>query len=145
MLTGELPFRGNTRMLILQILNEEPPSPRKINPAISRDLETIVLRCLEKDPARRYATAREVAEELQRCTGIGRVITGEDLDQRRLARAVVAQQAVDLARADREVDAIERPGAAETLRQPAQRECGPALEPGLGHFARPQSLRKPAT
>lgn len=47
---GELPFRGNTRDVILQILNEEPPSPRKINPLISRDLETIVLRCLEKNP-----------------------------------------------------------------------------------------------
>ncbi|RIK80547.1 MAG: hypothetical protein DCC68_10850 [Planctomycetota bacterium] len=66
MLTGELPFRGNTRMLILQILNEEPPSPRKINPAISRDLETIVLKCLEKDPAKRFTTAREFCDELQR-------------------------------------------------------------------------------
>jgi WD40 repeat protein len=66
MLTGELPFRGNTRMLILQILNEEPPSPRKINPAISRDLETIVLKCLEKDPAKRFATARDLRDELQR-------------------------------------------------------------------------------
>jgi WD40 repeat protein len=66
MLTGELPFRGNTRMLILQILNEEPPSPRKINPTISKDLETIVLKCLEKDPQRRFASARQIAEELQR-------------------------------------------------------------------------------
>ncbi|MEX2188033.1 MAG: serine/threonine-protein kinase [Pirellulales bacterium] len=66
MLTGELPFRGNTRMLILQILNEEPPSPRRINPAISRDLETIVLRCLEKNPSQRFATARELCDELQR-------------------------------------------------------------------------------
>lgn len=66
MLTGELPFRGNTRMLILQILNEDPPSPRRINPAISRDLETIILKCLEKDPAKRFATARELCDELQR-------------------------------------------------------------------------------
>ncbi len=66
MLTGELPFRGNTRMLILQILNEEPPSPRRINPTISRDLETIVLKCLEKNPAQRFATARDLRDELQR-------------------------------------------------------------------------------
>jgi WD40 repeat protein/ribosomal protein S27E len=66
LLTGELPFKGNTRLLIMQILNEEPPSPRKFNRLVSRDLETICLKCLEKDPARRYPTARDVVEELRR-------------------------------------------------------------------------------
>lgn len=66
LLTGELPFRGNSRMLIMQILNEEPPSPRRLNRGISRDLETVCLKCLEKVPARRYASAGEVAEDLKR-------------------------------------------------------------------------------
>ncbi len=66
LLTGELPFRGNARMLMHQVLHDEPPSPRKLNNAIPRDLETITLKCMEKEPAARYATAKEVAEDLTR-------------------------------------------------------------------------------
>lgn len=65
LLTGERPFRGNTRMLIHQLLTEEPPSPRKLNAAIPRDLETICIKCLEKDPDRRYQTAASLQEDLQ--------------------------------------------------------------------------------
>jgi serine/threonine protein kinase len=65
LLTGELPFRGETRMLIVQILRDEPPSPRKLNGRVPRDLETICLKCLEKDPARRYQTAGELADDLR--------------------------------------------------------------------------------
>ncbi len=66
LLTGELPFRGNTNMLIHQVLNDEPPSPRRLNNHVPLDLETICLRCLEKEPARRYASARDLADELDR-------------------------------------------------------------------------------
>jgi WD40 repeat protein/tRNA A-37 threonylcarbamoyl transferase component Bud32 len=66
LLTGELPFRGNKRMLLMQIIHDEPPSPRKLDAAVPRDLETICLKCLEKSPDRRYATARDVADELRR-------------------------------------------------------------------------------
>ena len=66
LLTGELPFRGDARMLIVQILNEEPPSPRKLKATVSRDLETITLKCLQKDPAKRYQTAQELADDLKR-------------------------------------------------------------------------------
>lgn len=59
LLTGEHPFRGEARMLIVQILNEEPPAPRKLNSRISRDLETICLKCLQKEPQRRYQTAAD--------------------------------------------------------------------------------------
>ena len=70
LLTGELPFRGEARMLIVQILDEEPPSPRKLNSQVPRDLETITLKCLEKDPAKRYRTALELADDLERhCRG----------------------------------------------------------------------------
>ena len=58
LLTGELPFRGNTRMLLHQIKYTEAPSPRKINSNVPKDLETICLKCLEKDPKKRYATSR---------------------------------------------------------------------------------------
>ena len=66
LLTGELPFRGNARMLLHQVLTEEAPSPRNLNANVHRDLETICLKCLEKSPGRRYRTAHKVAEELQR-------------------------------------------------------------------------------
>jgi tRNA A-37 threonylcarbamoyl transferase component Bud32/tetratricopeptide (TPR) repeat protein len=66
LLTGELPFRGEKRMLIVQILNDEPPNPRRLNSRVSRDMQTICLKCLEKDPARRYPSAGALAEELKR-------------------------------------------------------------------------------
>ena len=66
LLTGELPFRGDARMLIVQILDEEPPSPRKLKASVSRDLETITLKCLQKDLAKRYQTAQELADDLKR-------------------------------------------------------------------------------
>ena len=66
LLTGELPFRGNARMLIKQVIHDEPPSPRKLNATITRDLETITLKCLEKDEASRYQTAKEMTDELRR-------------------------------------------------------------------------------
>jgi tetratricopeptide (TPR) repeat protein len=66
LLTGELLFRGNARMIMHQVINDEPPSPRKLNANVSRDLETITLKCLEKSPERRYATARELSAELHR-------------------------------------------------------------------------------
>jgi len=66
LLTGELPFRGETRMLIVQILQDEPPSPRKLNSRVPRDLETICLKCIEKEPDRRHPNAGELADELRR-------------------------------------------------------------------------------
>jgi len=65
LLTGELPFRGETRMLIVQILQEEPTPPRRLNSRIPRDLETICLKCLEKDPNRRYQTAEDLSQDLE--------------------------------------------------------------------------------
>lgn len=69
LLTGELPFRGSSRMVIVQILNDEPPSPRKFKAGIPRDLETIALKCLAKEPSRRYQTAAELAADLRRWMG----------------------------------------------------------------------------
>src|SRR5215471_731006 len=75
-LTGELPFRGESRMLLVQILKEEPTSPRKFNARIPRDIETITLKCLEKDSTKRYRTAQELADDL------GRFLRGEPIQAR---------------------------------------------------------------
>ena len=60
-------FGGDDRKrLIRQLVEEEPPPPRSVNPAIPRDLETIVLKAMAKEPSQRYAVAREFADDLRR-------------------------------------------------------------------------------
>jgi serine/threonine protein kinase len=66
LLTGELPFRGNRRMLLLQVLEDEPRPPRRLNDKVPRDLETVCLKAMAKTPARRYASARDLADDLRR-------------------------------------------------------------------------------
>ncbi|HET6203666.1 MAG TPA: protein kinase [Planctomycetota bacterium] len=64
--TGRVPFEGETtEQVFAQILLEEPPAPRRLNPSIPRDLETVILEAIEKDPGRRYATAGAFAEDLE--------------------------------------------------------------------------------
>ena len=65
-LTGEPPFRGSPHMVIQQILGDEPRPPRRLNDGIPRDLETICLTAMDKEPSRRYATARALADDLRR-------------------------------------------------------------------------------
>jgi WD40 repeat protein len=98
LLTGELPFRGNARMIMHQVIHDEPPSPRRLNANIKRDLETVTLKCLEKDASRRYGSAREVADELHRvlrsepirARAVGRLNRGWRWCKRNPAIAVLA-------------------------------------------------------
>jgi tRNA A-37 threonylcarbamoyl transferase component Bud32 len=80
LLTGDRPFRGSRRMLILQVLEDEPRSPRQLNDKIPRDLETICLKAMAKSPARRYASLRELAEDLRR------YLSGEPIRARPIGR-----------------------------------------------------------
>jgi serine/threonine protein kinase len=66
LLTGERPFRGNRRMLILQVLQDEPRPPRRLNDKVPRDLETICLKAMAKSAGRRYPSAAELADDLRR-------------------------------------------------------------------------------
>ncbi|HEY4491123.1 MAG TPA: protein kinase, partial [Acidobacteriota bacterium] len=64
---GQLPFDGESSIdVIRKILDEEPVAPRKRNSAVTSDLETIILKCMEKEPERRYETAKMLAEDLRR-------------------------------------------------------------------------------
>jgi tetratricopeptide (TPR) repeat protein/tRNA A-37 threonylcarbamoyl transferase component Bud32 len=66
-LTGQQPFQGATRVdTLLLTLEKEPERPRLLNARVARDLETICLKCLEKEPPRRYATAGALADDLER-------------------------------------------------------------------------------
>ena len=66
MLTGRPPFKGASPMeTLLQVINDDPVPPSRMRSGLSRDLETICLKCLAKEPARRYATAADLALDLR--------------------------------------------------------------------------------
>ena len=72
-MTGEPPFRGTAGSVLRQVIDTDPRPPRRINSALPRDLETICLKAMARDPARRYPTARDLADDL------GRFLRGETI------------------------------------------------------------------
>lgn len=67
LLTGKPPFQGESSIETIQkVLNEEPVRPSRVRPGVPRDLETICLKCLQKEPASRYASSGDLVDELNR-------------------------------------------------------------------------------
>ncbi len=106
LLTGQPPFAGGTTYETIKLLlDTEPKKPRLLNPKIDRDLSTVCLKCLEKDPKRRYFSALALAEDLERWlkyepilarhTGI--VARGRKWAQRNPTSALLATSLVALA------------------------------------------------
>ncbi len=79
LLCGSTPFSGPPSLVISLVINKEPPSPRKENPAIPKDLETICLKAMAKVRAHRYSSCRALAEDLRRW------LTGEPITARRVS------------------------------------------------------------
>lgn len=96
LLTGRPPFQGRTALEVLRLVaDSEPPRPRALVPGLDRDLEAVCLRCLEKDPGRRYSSAAALAEDLERWLrqeplSVRRLSTGERLLKWMRRRPVVA-------------------------------------------------------
>jgi WD40 repeat protein len=66
LLCGEVPFEGPVQVVLFNAINTEPPPPRKLNPTVPRDLETVCLKAMAKQPRERYPTCRELADDLRR-------------------------------------------------------------------------------
>src|SRR6184192_1356030 len=106
LLTGQPPFAGGTTYETIRLLlNTEPRKPRALNHKIDRDLSTICLKCLEKDPKRRYSSALALAEDLERwlkhepiaARHVGPLVRGRKWVRRNPSIAVMAAMLLALA------------------------------------------------
>jgi serine/threonine protein kinase len=93
LITGRPPFKGESTMeTVLQVLNQDPVPPRLLNRNVDADLEAICLKCLEKDPALRYASAQELADDLHRYLQ-GESVTAASINiLERLTRTLTSSQ-----------------------------------------------------
>lgn len=99
LLTGRAPFGGRSLLeVIVAVINEPVLPPRKINPKIHRDVQTIVLKCLEKDPKLRYASAEELRDDLRRFRA-GEAIRAVPIGPVRLAGRFLRRHAASVAAA----------------------------------------------
>jgi serine/threonine-protein kinase len=141
MLTGNLPFTGDSFAAIAQaILSERPVSPKDLKQAVPRELGKVVLRCLEKDPARRFATARELRSALLRIARPPQSSRPHVVAVLLLLLAIVSALYVHERRANDAADAARAPRARASLADRKAAPPGPApgeARPSAEASARP--------
>lgn len=124
LLTGVPPFRGGTLPDLLRRIREEDPSlPRRLDAAVPKGLQDICLKALDKDPARRYASAREMADDLRRFLA-GEAVLAEPAAYTRLIADKVGEHLRDLEswRHDQVVSSAEYEGIRKRYEQLLERE-----------------------
>ena len=114
LLTGEIPFQGAPHRILQQVIHDEAPAPNQLNPKVPRDMATICLQCLEKQPQRRYASALDLADDLQRYLTHQPIAARRISVWRRVARWGRRRPAT--AAASGLVDRVGHPGAARRSR-----------------------------
>jgi hypothetical protein len=173
LLTGELPFSGMTRMLLAQVVADEPRPPRRLNDHIPRDLETVCLKAMAKEPRRRYPTAAALAADLRRWLAGGPVAARPPGRAERLWRwawrnrelaaaaglgavvlaavtgAPAAAVLVALAAAALLLALYQARAAAQSARaaeeaRASQKKTAAALQFAMGHYARARQERRQA-
>ncbi len=150
MTTGRLPFEGNTAMqLFHEICSVDPIPPRRHRPPLSRDLEAVCLKALQKDPEARYATAADLADDLERHVAGERVLAAPTgwgdrprrwVSRYRLLLGVVVLAASVVAAAGWALSAVEAQATRDRERQDAcraveKRAVLSALEEGRARWA----------
>lgn len=138
--TGRPPFVGDSFVsVLLQVLHDPPPSPRRLNPRLPADLEAVILRAIEKEPGQRYSSAEELAADLDRWLAGEPVAARRNrwrglvalLGRRRKALAAAAGAASVLAAAawigSGAIRALEEAAAIERIRSPLN-----VFKPGPG-------------
>jgi serine/threonine-protein kinase len=85
-LCGQPPFTGNPTEVLIDVVFNDPPPLRTFDPSVPADLETITLKCLEKDPGRRYQTAKGLADDLLRFLQGSRIVARPPSLAQRLAK-----------------------------------------------------------
>src|SRR5262249_16614579 len=95
--TGRPPFEaGSWNDMLQKLLHEDPQPPARLRPELPRDLETVCLKCLEKDPAQRYMRASDLAEDLGRFQS-GRAVGAVAVDAGQRLRRLAARDGFELA------------------------------------------------
>jgi serine/threonine protein kinase len=91
LLTGRPPFTGETMMnIVMKVIHDEPTPPRRLNPKLHRDIQTIVLKAMEKDPDRRYQSMAALADDIRRYVA-GEMITARPAGPLRRAAKLVSK------------------------------------------------------
>lgn len=146
LLTGRPPFRGESQFeTITQVVHREPVAPRRFNAAIPRDLETICLKCLQKQPGQRYASAQAVSDDLASFLQNETIQAKRPSQLIRVGRWIVQHWVLSLIIASLVIQGMVFVGWFLHSNSPATRDPSPATDQASPNDAEPQPTSKTQT